>query len=122
MDLFSALQTAVSGLRSQSYAISNISGNIANSQTTGFKRVDTSFVDLMTEQTPRHEVAGTVMAQSQLTNTLQGNIIATKVPTNMALNGDGFFVVRSPQIAGTSSTTNLFTRRGDFALDRTGNS
>ena len=45
MDLFTALQTSVSGLQAQSYAISNISGNIANSQTTGYKRVDTSFVE-----------------------------------------------------------------------------
>ena len=69
MDLFTALQTSVSGLQAQSYAISNISGNIANSQTTGYKRVDTSFVDMMSETTPKREVAGSVLAQSQLTNT-----------------------------------------------------
>ncbi|MGU3537261.1 flagellar hook protein FlgE [Methylobacterium sp. A54F] len=120
MDIFTALQTAVTGLQAQSYAISNISGNIANSQTTGFKRIDSSFVDLLSEQSPKHEVAGTVVAQSRLTNTLQGNIIATKVPTNMALNGDGFFVVQSTQVSGSSSNTNLFTRRGDFALDKSG--
>ena len=91
MDLFSALQTSVSGLQAQSYAISNISGNIANSQTTGYKRVDTSFVDLMSESTPKREVAGSVLAQSQLTNTLAGNVVSTTVPTNMAITGSGFF-------------------------------
>ena len=50
MDIFSALQTAVSGLQAQSYSLNNISGNIANSQTTGFKRVDTNFVDMIAEQ------------------------------------------------------------------------
>ena len=93
MDLFTALQTSVSGLQAQSYAISNISGNIANSQTTGYKRIDTSFVDMMSETTPKREVAGSVLAQSQLTNTIAGNVVASSVPTNMAISGDGFFTV-----------------------------
>ncbi|WP_323147649.1 flagellar hook-basal body complex protein, partial [Pseudomonas marginalis] len=80
-----ALQTSVSGLQAQSYAISNISGNIANSQTTGFRRVDTSFVDLMNESVPKRETSGSVIAQSQLTNTLAGNIVSTNVATNMAI-------------------------------------
>ena len=124
MDIFSALQTAVSGLQAQSYAISNISGNIANSQTTGFKRVDTSFTDLIAERTPRREVAGTVLAQSQLTTALQGTISATNVPTNMAIRGDGFFVVqqRTGDVNSQSafSGQNLYTRRGDFSLNRDG--
>lgn len=124
MDLFSALQTSVSGLQAQSYAISNISGNIANSQTTGYKRIDTSFVDLMAEQTPKREVAGTVLAQAQLTNTLQGNLAPSAVPTNMAINGQGFFTVarKTGDAAGAStfSGTTLYTRRGDFAPDKDG--
>lgn len=124
MDLFTALQTSVSGLQAQSYAISNISGNIANSQTTGFKRIDTSFVDMMSETTPKREVAGSVLAQSQLTNTIAGNVVASSVPTNMAINGDGFFtVVRKTgdsNGAATFSGTNVYTRRGDFAKDKDG--
>ena len=38
MGIFGALTTAVGGLRAQSFALENISGNIANSQTTAFKR------------------------------------------------------------------------------------
>jgi flagellar hook protein FlgE len=124
MDIFSALQTSVSGLQAQSYAISNISGNIANSQTTGFKRVDTSFIDLMAEQTPKREVAGTVLAQAQLTNTIQGNVIASQVATNMAINGQGFFtVVQKTGDANGQSTFSgqtVFTRRGDFSTDKDG--
>ncbi len=41
MGLFGALNTAVTGMQAQSFALENISGNIANSQTTGFKRIDT---------------------------------------------------------------------------------
>ena len=47
MGIFGALTTAVGGLRAGSYALENISGNIANSQTTAFKRIDTSFLDLV---------------------------------------------------------------------------
>ena len=43
MGIFGALTTAVTGMRAQSFALENISGNIANSQTTAFKRIDTSF-------------------------------------------------------------------------------
>ena len=123
MDIFSALQTSVSGLQAQSYAISNISGNIANSQTTGYKRIDTSFVDLMSEQTPGREVAGTVLARAQLTNTLQGGIVSSGVPTNMAINGQGFFTVtqKTGDASGTSTFgTALYTRRGDFAPNKDG--
>lgn len=125
MDIFTALQTAVSGLKAQSYALGNISGNIANSQTTGFKRVDTSFVDLVAEQPGlNRQSSGSVGAFSQLTNTLQGNIAATDISTNMALNGDGYFVVQEKSTDATGQTTfsgaDVYTRRGDFSLDKDG--
>ena len=47
MGIFGALTTAVGGLRAKSYALENVSGNIANSQTTAFKRIDTTFLDLI---------------------------------------------------------------------------
>ena len=124
MDVFSALQTAVSGLRAQAFSLDNISGNIANSQTTGYKRIDTSFVDLIAEQDARHQVSGSVAAYSELTNTIQGNLTSTGVSTNMALNGSGFFVVQKKTTdaagASTFSAQNLYTRRGDFAPDKDG--
>ena len=49
MGIFGALTTSVAGMRAQSFALENISGNIANSQTTAFKRIDTSFLDLIPE-------------------------------------------------------------------------
>lgn len=124
MDIFSALQTAVSGLRAQAFSLDNISGNIANSQTTGYKRIDTTFVDMIAERDTKHQVAGTVAAYSELTNTIQGNLRDTGVSTNMALNGNGFFVVQKKSVdsgGGTAfSATNLYTRRGDFAPDKDG--
>lgn len=124
MDVFSALQTAVSGMKAQGFSLENISGNIANSQTTGFKRVDTSFVDLVAEQAPDRQVSGSVRANSVLTNSIQGNIIATEIPTNIALNGPGFFAVQTKtgDVNGQTSFSpgNLYTRRGDFKQDDEG--
>ena len=115
MGILGAMATAVSGLRVQSYALENISGNIANSQTTGFKRVDTSFVDLIPDLPAGRELAGSVSAQSRLTNTVAGNLQPTGIATNMALSGEGFFVVQNP-----SGNGNLYTRRGDFTQDKDG--
>lgn len=124
MGVFGAMLTAVSGLKSQSYALENISGNIANSQTTGFKRVDTSFVDLIPDSASRQALSGSVAAYSRATNTIAGTYNATGVATNIAINGEGFFSVA--QRSGVSSgqpvfsDQQLFTRRGDFDVDRDG--
>ncbi|WP_413231102.1 flagellar hook-basal body complex protein, partial [Methylobacterium ajmalii] len=124
MDVFGALQTSVSGLKAQAFSLENISGNIANSQTVGYKRIDTDFVDMLTERPTKQQAAGGVAAFSQLTNNLQGGVAATGVATNMALSGDGFFTVQTKgSDAGGSpvfSANNLYTRRGDFAVDRDG--
>jgi flagellar hook protein FlgE len=124
MGVFGAMTTALSGLRAQSYALENISGNIANSRTTGFKRVDTSFADLVPDTPANRELSGSVLARSAATNSVQGDISSTSIATNVALNGDGFFIVAEKQndLNGvpTFAQTNLYTRRGDFDFDRNG--
>ena len=124
MGIFGALNTAVTGMRAQSFALENVSGNIANSQTTAFKRMDTSFVDLIPDQVPTQQLAGSVAANSRATNSVQGDIQANSIGTFMAINGDGFFVVQKP----SSYTDNRpvfdgierYTRRGDFQPDKNG--
>jgi flagellar hook protein FlgE len=124
MGIFGALTTAVTGLRAQSFALENISGNIANSQTTAFKRVDTSFEDLIPDNIPTKQLAGTVLATSRATNTVQGDFQSASIGTFMAINGDGFFVVQKPSnfVDGrpTFSGSPLYTRRGDFSTDKDG--
>jgi len=124
MGIFGALTTSVAGLRTQSYALENISGNIANSQTTAFKRIDTSFLDLIPDTGPTAQLAGSVSASSRETNTVQGDVQAASIATYMAINGDGFFAVQKP---GSFTDNNpifdgvdRFTRRGDFTLDKNG--
>jgi flagellar hook protein FlgE len=124
MGIFGAMTTAVSGLKAQSYAMENISGNIANSRTTGFKRVDTSFVDLIPDTPRRRELAGSVASFGQATNTVQGDLNTTGIGTHMAINGAGFFTVQARTgVAGgvpTFDGADVYTRRGDFTPDASG--
>ncbi len=124
MGIYGALSTAVTGLRAQSFALENISGNIANSQTTGFKRIDTDFVDLIPDASQKRQTAGSVLAQSRSTNNVQGDVRGTSTDTNMAINGNGFFVVE-PRIGQSDGVAvfggaSYYTRRGDFELDKNG--
>jgi flagellar hook protein FlgE len=126
MGIFDALNTAVAGLQAQSFALQNISGNISNASTTGYKGIDTSFEDLIPESaSPNRQVAGGVTAFAQQTITTQGTVSATTVATNMAINGDGFFTVQKP--SGTTDNSPVFTgitnytRRGDFQVNANGN-
>lgn len=124
MGIFGALTTSVSGLRAQSYALENISGNIANSQTTAFKRIDTSFLDLIPDTGVNNQLAGSVTTGSRETNTVQGDVQSASVSTYMAINGNGFFVVQKPGSFTDNqpvfSGVDNYTRRGDFALDKNG--
>src|SRR5207302_11256898 len=86
MGIFGALTTAVSGMRAQSFALENISGNIANSQTTAFKRIDTSFLDLIPDTGVNNQLAGSVTTASRETNTVQGDVQTASVSTYMAIN------------------------------------
>jgi flagellar hook protein FlgE len=126
MGIFDALNTSVGGLQAQSFALQNISGNIANASTTGYKGIGTSFQDLIPDSTtPNRQVAGGVTAYAQATISTQGTVSATSVATNMAINGDGFFSVQ--KASGTVDNTPVFsgvtdyTRRGDFQVNSTGN-
>jgi flagellar hook protein FlgE len=126
MGIFDALNTAVAGLQSQSYALQNISGNIANASTIGYKGIDTTFEDLVAQSSsPTSQVAGGVQALSQQTLTTAGTVTSSTVATNMAINGDGFFSVQKP----TSTVDNQpvfngvtdYTRAGDFQVNANGN-
>ncbi|MCP8937301.1 flagellar hook protein FlgE [Alsobacter sp. SYSU M60028] len=124
MSVFGAMNTAVAGLRAQSFALENISDNIANSQTTGYKRVDTSFMELVPDFPLNSQIGGSVMSFSRGTNTLAGNITSTGVGTNFALSGEGYVVVRDrvSYSAGVPvfAAQDLYTRRGDFERDKNG--
>jgi len=126
MGIFDALNTSVGGLQAQSFALQNISGNIANASTVGYKGIETNFEDLIPDATtPSRQVAGGVTAFAQATISTQGTVSASTVATNMAINGDGFFSVQAA--TGTIDNAPVFsgitdyTRRGDFQVNANGN-
>ncbi len=124
MGIFDALTTAVSGLQAQAFALQNISGNIANSQTVGYKETNTAFDALVSQAALGEQTSGGVFATSVASNGVQGTIQNETVTTDMAVNGNGYFVVTKP--TGNSGTTpqfsgvNDYTRRGDFQMDSNG--
>lgn len=125
MGIFDALTTAVTGLQAQSFALQNISGNIANSQTVGYKETDTSFEDLVAAAAAGQQTAGGVIANSVATNTVAGTIQSASVSTDMAINGDGWFVVAQPVSFANNqpvfSGVSDYTRQGDFQKNANGN-
>jgi flagellar hook protein FlgE len=126
MSIFGAMGTAISGLNAQSAALGNISDDIANSQTTGYKRVDTTFADYITTSTANENGSGSVVAQPDYVNTVQGSITQTDNPLALAISGQGFFAVSATN--GNASSTGqpifdsqqYYTRDGNFQLDKNG--
>jgi len=124
MSLYAAMQVAVGGLAAQSASIGNISDNLANSQTTGFKGIETRFESLVTQSNQFANDPGGVRATPYYTNSEQGNLVQSSNATALAISGQGFFPVR-PAVVGADGTTTFgnttyFTRAGDFNLDKTG--
>ena len=125
MSLFGAMNTAISGLTAQSSAFSNISDNVANSQSVGFKRVDTSFIDYLTTSTADKNDSGAVVTKPNYVNNVQGTITQTDDPLGLAIAGQGFFAVsqQSGQTTNNAPTFNsqqFYSRAGDFQMDSNG--
>jgi flagellar hook protein FlgE len=124
MSLFGSMTTAIGGLTAQSRALGHISDNVANSQTIGYKRVDTAFANFITSTSQSQHAPGGVVARPEFTHTVQGPIEQSENKTALAVAGQGFFAVTaaSGQVNGLPSfgSRELYTRAGDFALDRNG--
>jgi flagellar hook protein FlgE len=116
MAIFGALGTARSGLVATGAALSVIGNNIANVNTVGFKGSRTEFADLLSAQGGGGS-AGKIGLGTRIGNIsasfTQGNIESTGRPTDLAIEGNGFFVI------GTGDG-NVYTRAGNFSLDRDG--
>lgn len=111
MSNINAITTAVSGLKAQAKALENISGNIANSQTAGFKKVDTSFADLIADAGVKNVRSGAVAAYGRSSNMLGGQAMRADSPTSMSIAGNGFFPVADAE------GRLLYTRLGDFRME-----
>ncbi len=125
MSLLGAMSTAISGLNAQSAAFTNISDDVANSQTIGFKGVATNFTDYLTTSTASTNLSGSVVTRPEYLNNVQGSISQSSDPLALAIDGQGFFAVSeqngtTANQAPTFSNQQYYTRAGDFTLDANG--
>jgi flagellar hook protein FlgE len=101
--------------------MSAIADNITNVNTVGYKRTNTDFLSLVTKQTVggSHAAAG-VQARSVNLVDVQGLLQSTTSQTDLAISGDGFFLVNESSIPGAGDQF-LFTRAGSFSRNADGN-
>ncbi len=118
-----ALSAGVTGLQAHQKMIDVAGNNLANVNTTAFKASRITFSELLSEtikkaSQPTSTVGGTnpqqmgsgVGVAGITPNTTQGSIVNTGNPLDLALEGEGYFVVSDGQ-------QNIFTRAGAFAVD-----
>jgi flagellar hook protein FlgE len=118
MSLHSALFTGVSGLSTYSKVISVIGNNIANVNTVGFKEGRADFGEILSQNTasPGSIQVGLGVRMHGIDRLFsQGAFLSTSLASDLAIEGDGFFIVRDPTTSGL-----LYTRKGDFTADREG--
>lgn len=119
MSILGALYAAVSGLNADSNALGIISDNIANSDTTGYKETSTDFSTLVTGSGASTLYSpGGVQSAPFYNVTQQGVLESETSPTDLAISGQGFFVVNS---SPNSTNAISFTRAGNFTVDANGN-
>jgi flagellar hook protein FlgE len=112
-----AMNSAVSALQAQQAALSTVSDNLANSQTSGYKDVTTQFNSLLTQEaTGLGYPAGGVSATARQNVLAQGLVQSTNTTTDMAITGNGMFAVS----AGLGGNNDFYTRNGAFDTDSKG--
>jgi flagellar hook protein FlgE len=114
MSLYGMMRTGVSGMNAQANRLSTVADNIANSGTTGYKRSSTEFSSLIIPATTGNYTSGGVTTTIRSAISQQGDLKYTTSGSDLAINGDGFFVVQS---AGGSP---FLTRAGSFVPDAEG--
>ena len=121
-----SLYSGVSGMQNHQTRMDVIGNNVANVNTTGFKKGRVDFQDMISQQlsgaaAPTTEVGGVnpkevgLGVQVAAINTIftQGNLQTTGVSTDIAIQGNGFFVLKDGE-------ESFYTRAGAFGVDRDG--
>src|SRR5579872_4183668 len=116
--MFTSFSTALSALRADSTAIDVVGNNLANLNTTGFKASEVQFYDLISQQigtlSQSNQVGMGVGQIDALRQFTQGALQVTNGPTDAAIQGNGFFVVKD------QNNSQLYTRDGSFQVDANG--
>lgn len=116
--MFNTINTGMSGLIAYSKGLQTIGNNLTNVNTPGFKGVDQEFSSLFSQQGSQGDPAGPSNGSGIETpgthiNFNQGQVNQTGNPLDVALNGQGFFILRQ----GSATT---YTRAGQFEFNKDG--
>ena len=121
MSINSAMLAGVSGLTANSAALAAVSDNIANVNTTAYKRNEAEFQTLVTAQTGGGSYsAGGVLADARQYVSQQGILQRTTSATDLGIAGSGFFVTTDKATGLKSTDGRMFTRAGSFSVDDQG--
>jgi len=115
--MIGSLSAGISGLNANAKAMTVIGDNIANVNTTAFKANRSSFANLLSQSligASSGDIGRGVEFWGTSAVWSQGNVESTASPTDMAVNGKGFFILQD------NSGLNFFSRAGEFAFDRNG--
>ncbi|MEX6504983.1 flagellar hook protein FlgE [Jiella sp. M17.18] len=108
MSINGVFRTSVSGMNAQANRLSAISDNIGNADTEGYKRSETEFSSLILPQSGGQYNSGSVSTHIRKTISQAGTTATTSSATDVAIQGDGFFVVQD------GSGRDYYTRAGSF--------
>jgi flagellar hook protein FlgE len=114
MSLYGMMRTGVSGMQGQASKLSTIADNIANSSTTGYKRFSVEFSTLVVNSGGGSYNSGGVVTSVRQAVSQDGVLQYTSSTTDLAIDGDGFFIVQDAE--GNS----FLTRAGSFVPDSEG--
>ncbi|MBD9649086.1 flagellar hook protein FlgE [Ensifer sp. NPDC090286] len=115
MSLYGSMRTGVSGMNAQSNRLGTVAENIANANTTGYKRASTEFSSMILPSGGGNYNSGGVETQVRYSISQQGGTSYTTSASDLAINGGGFFIVSG------NGGENFLTRAGSFVPDKNGN-
>jgi flagellar hook protein FlgE len=114
MSLYGVMRTSTSGMNAQSSRISAVAENVANANTNGYKAVRTEFASYFISGNVSQYNSGYVDVNMHRLVGNQGTLAATTSITDLAIQGDGFFIVRN------DNGENMLTRAGSYQPDADG--
>lgn len=131
-----SMYSGISGMKANQTKMDVVGNNVANASTTAFKKSSVRFSDTLNQTViyssqPSNNIGGVnpgqvgigVKVSSISKNMLQGSLQQTGIPSDLAIDGDGFFIVqvdKNTKDTGETIITEGYTRDGSFTLDMDG--
>lgn len=114
MSLYGTMRTGVSGMNAQANRLGTVAENIANSSTVGYKKASVQFSSMILPTTAGAYNSGGVETDVRYSISSQGTFSYTTSSTDLAVNGDGFFIVEG------GDGVEYLTRAGSFVVQDDG--